>query len=59
MSDLKNQVKQKPQIEEIASDYLDGDALSNLLDFVVWMRASRMTPTFAKATPHKAKSREV
>ena len=33
MSELKNQVKLKPQIEEIASDYLDGDALSNLLDW--------------------------
>ena len=47
MSELKNQVKQKPQIEEIAPDYLDGDALGNLLDFVAWMRANKMTPTFA------------
>ncbi|MDD4494825.1 MAG: hypothetical protein PHV32_10870 [Eubacteriales bacterium] len=37
----------KPKIEEIAPDYLDGDVLDNLLDFVAWMRANKMTPTFA------------
>lgn len=47
MSESNNTVKQKPQIEEIASDYLDGEALDNLLDFVAWIRANRMTPTFA------------
>ena len=47
MNEIKNQVKQKPKIEEIAPDYLDSDALDNLLDFVAWMRANRMTPTFA------------
>ena len=46
MSELKNQAKQKPQIEEIAPDYLDGDVLGNLLDFFAWMRANRMAPTF-------------
>ena len=47
MSELKNQAKEKPQIEAIAPDYIDGDVLNNLLDFVAWMRANRMTPTFA------------
>ena len=47
MSELKNQFRLKKQIEEIASDYLDGEVLDNLLDFVAWMRANRMTPTFA------------
>ena len=47
MSELNNINKQKPKVEEIATDYLDGDALDNLLDFVAWMRVNRMTPTFA------------
>ena len=38
--------KIKPQIEEIVSDYLDGEKLKNVLDFVAWLRANRMTPTF-------------
>jgi hypothetical protein len=44
---VSEQTKIKPKVEDIASDYLDGDALDNLLDFVAWMRANRMTPTFA------------
>ena len=47
MSESNAAVKQKPLIEEIAPDYVDGDVLDNLLDFVAWMRANRMTPTFA------------
>ena len=43
---LEKEIKIKPKIEEIAADYLDGDALNNLLDFVAWLRAGRMTPTF-------------
>lgn len=43
MSEQKNI---KPKIEEIASDYLDGEALKNMLDFVEWLRANRMTPAF-------------
>ena len=42
-----NELKLKPKIEEIAHDYLDGENLDNLIDFVAWMRANRMTPTFA------------
>ncbi|MCL2488523.1 MAG: hypothetical protein FWE80_07560 [Oscillospiraceae bacterium] len=42
---LENKIK--PKVEEIASEYLDGEALDNLLDFVAWMREKRMTPTFA------------
>ena len=41
------ETKIKPKIEEIASDYLNGNDLDNLLGFVAWMRANRMTPTFA------------
>ena len=44
---MSEQTKAKPKVEEIASDYLDGDVLNNLLDFVAWMRTSRITPTFA------------
>ena len=40
------QTKIKPKIEDIASDYLDGDKLTNLLNFVAWLRANKMTPTF-------------
>jgi len=36
----------KPKIEEIVSDYLDGDALGNAMDFFAWLRANKMTPTF-------------
>ena len=43
---MPEQKKEKPQIEDIASDYLDGESLENVLDFVAWMRANRMTPTF-------------
>lgn len=41
-----NQIKIKPKIEEIASEYLDGGALNNVLDFVAWLRANKMTPTY-------------
>ena len=44
---MSEQTKGKPKVEDIASGYISGDALDNLLDFVVWMRANRMTPTFA------------
>ena len=44
---MSEQTKIKPKIEEIASEYLDGKNLNNLLDFVAWMRANKMTPTFA------------
>ena len=37
----------KPQIEEISQAYLEGEMRENLLDFVAWMRANRITPTFA------------
>ena len=43
----QEQKKLKPKIEDIASEYLDGEDLNNLLDFVTWMRANRITPTFA------------
>ena len=39
-------MNEKPKLEEIAPDYLDGEALSNLLDFAAWLRANKMTPTF-------------
>jgi len=44
------EIKIKPKIEDIASDYIDGDVLNNLLNFTAWMRANRMTPTFANAS---------
>jgi len=43
---MENKNKIKPIVEEIASDYLDGDALYNVLDFTAWLRANKMTPTF-------------
>ena len=42
----EKQKKTKPKIEEIAADYLAGDKLNNVLDFVAWLRANKMTPTF-------------
>ena len=44
---MPDQNNVKPKIEEIASEYLSGEALRNLLDFAAWMRANKMTPTFA------------
>jgi len=44
---MSEQAKVKPKIEDAAPDYLDGKALDNLLDFVIWMRTNRITPTFA------------
>ena len=43
---MTEQKKEKPNIEDIAHEYLDGEALENILDFVVWSRANKMTPTF-------------
>ena len=43
---MSEPVNQKPTIEEIASDYLDGDALDTVLDFTAWLRANKITPTF-------------
>ena len=43
---MPEQKKEKPRIEDIASDYLEGEALENVLDFVTWLRANKMTPTF-------------
>ena len=44
---MADQKSAKPKPEEIAHEYLDGESLDNLLDFVTWMRANKMTPTFA------------
>ena len=38
--------KEKPKIEDIASDYLDGEDLNNVLSFVSWLRKNRITPSF-------------
>ena len=43
---MPEEKKIKPKIEEAVSQYLDGDNLKNILDFVAWLRAGRMTPTF-------------
>jgi len=43
---MSEQMIEKPKIEDIASDYLDGEKLTNVLDFVAWLRAGKMTPTF-------------
>ena len=37
---------EKPKIEDIASEYLEGETLDNVLDFVKWLRVGKMTPTF-------------
>jgi len=42
----EKQEKIKPTIEEIAAEYLGGEALENFLDFAAWLRANKMTPTF-------------
>ena len=43
---MQEEKKIKPKIEEIVSDYLDGEKLENILDFAAWLRAGKMTPTF-------------
>jgi hypothetical protein len=43
---MTREEKIKPQIEEIAHEYLSGDALSDVLDFARWLRTNKMKPTF-------------
>ena len=43
---MPKQNKEKPEIEDIASEYLDGEALDNVLGFVKWLKAGKMKPTF-------------
>ena len=43
---MSEQKQEKPKIEDIASEYLSGSELSKILDFVAWLRANKMTPTF-------------
>lgn len=43
MPELK---KAKPQIEDVVGDYIDGDNLKNLLDFIEFLKANKLTPRF-------------
>ena len=50
-SNSQEQKKIKPKIEEAASEFLDGDKLKNILDFVAWLRANRISPQFKSKGP--------
>jgi len=47
---LQKQIKEKPNIEDVIPEYLDGDMRKPALDFVTWLRENKMPPTFAGIT---------
>jgi len=42
----KSQGKNRPKIEDVLNDYLEGDNLQNALDFVSWLRVNKMAPQY-------------
>ena len=44
---LEVQREQKPKIEDVAHYYVEGERLKNVLDFVEWMRESKMNLRWA------------
>lgn len=51
---LQKQKMSKPKIEDVIPDYLDGDMSKAALDFVAYLRANKMSPTWANANAWKA-----
>ena len=41
---MPTKMKSKPVIEDLISEYLDGDMRKNALDFVAWLRANKLNP---------------
>lgn len=50
----KEQKASKPKIEDVIPDWLDGDMKKNALDFVVWLRTNKMSPTWASTNSWKS-----
>ena len=42
----KSQGKNRPKLEDVLNDYLEGDILQNALNFVSWLRANKMAPQY-------------
>ena len=42
----KSQGKNRPKLEDVLNDYLEGDNLKNALDFASWLRANKMGPQY-------------
>ena len=49
----KEQKANKPKVEDIIPNWLDGDMKNNALDFVTWLRVNKMSPTWASANSWK------
>jgi hypothetical protein len=46
---IAEQKNTKPNIEDVASDFLEGEALKNVLDFAAWLRENNMNPRWSSA----------
>lgn len=51
---FKTQKENKPKIETLIPEWLDGDMKMNALEFTAWLRANKMSPTWASANSWKA-----
>jgi len=51
---FKKQKASKPKIETIIPDWLDGDMKTNSLNFVAWLKANKMSPSWASANSWKS-----
>ena len=46
---IEEQKNTKPNIEDVISDFLEGDALRNAMDFVAFLRENNMNPRWSSA----------
>jgi len=44
MSLYKDQKAAKPKVEDVAGEFIDGDKLNNLLDFIGFLKDNKLTP---------------
>ena len=42
----QSQGKNRPKLEDVLNDYLEGDNLQNALNFTAWLRANKMAPQY-------------
>ena len=42
----QSQGKNRPKLEDVLNDYLEGDNLQNALDFASWLRTNKMAPQY-------------
>ena len=47
MSLAKEQQKLKPKIEDVISEFLDGDRRQNAQAFIAYLRESKLNPSYA------------